>query len=190
MPYREDALQQALNQNVLDGTMTVDELQDFNRTRGARMMDQGLSIVQGINDIPRAVTGLATAGQWQDTNPFVQVNNYLESVRDNGKTYQPNVADNLVNWGLREAPQIIIGRKLGQMYNNRMRPTGVNLSKTPVSRFSHPVEIYWNAGAEVGKGITDPNISTADAFRNGALNLIPFAGRGNPVATNTLGGGR
>lgn len=182
-------LEGTLGINSLQGTMTPQEVVNARNQANTRSSDAAVRLLQGINDIPRAVTGLATAGQWVDTNPFVQTNNYLQSKIDNGRTYQPTVIDNLIQWGIRETPQILVGRGLSKLYNKATTvPTGTILTKAP-SRFNHPVELYWNAGAEVGKGLNDPNISTQDALTNGALNLIPFAGGKSTVARTALGAG-
>ena len=165
----------------------TDEINRIRTESNARSSDAAIRLMQGINDVPRAVTGLLTAGQWQDSNPFVQANNYLESKLDNGKTYTPTPVDNVLQWGIRETPQILVGRGLASLYNKMTAPAaGVVLTKSP-SRFNHPVELYWNAGAEVGKGLNDPNISTQDALTNGALNLIPFAGGKSNTARTVLG---
>lgn len=148
----------------------------------ARANDAAISLVQGVNNVPRALSGLVSGGQWHDTNPFEQANNTLNNHLLRGVGYQPNSFDNVIQWGLNELPQFLVGRGIAKHLGT---PNGVPLTKGP-KRFTHPAELWWNAAAEVGKGLTDPAMTTQDALINGALNLVPAAGH-TPLMKTALG---
>lgn len=166
----------------LTGRKTADQIRQEQTQATARASDAVVRLAQGVNNVPRALSGLLTAGQWHDTNPFEQANNVLNAQLQSGKQYAPNVVDSLLQWGLAETPQLLVGRGISNILGT---PTGVSLDKGP-RRFSHPAELWWNAAAEVGKGVTDPNLTVQDALVNGALNLVPVAGN-TPAMRTALG---
>lgn len=147
----------------------------------ARANDAVISLLQGANNVPRAISGLVTGGAWHDTNPFEQANNYLNG-RLQHNAYRPNLIDKTIQWGLNELPQFLVGRGIAKQLG---APKSITLAKGP-QRFTHPAELWWNAAAEVGKGLTDPAMTPQDALINGALNLVPAAGH-TPLMKTALG---
>lgn len=83
---------------------------------------------------------------------------------------------------------MLTGRAIGAVANRiPTNPSGPVFYKQP-TRFTNPAEVLWNAGAELGKGVTDPNIETPDAFFNAAVNLAPL-GVGGRLGKTALGVG-
>lgn len=167
-----------------------DALGNITPDQRARNADYSLALLQGVNDVPRAVTGLLTAGMWQDTNPFVQTNNKLDAVRSGyANQYDKNAVDELVQWGIREAPQIATGAGLAKTVDRlRAAANAGNMFYKQPTRYTNPTQVLWNAAAEYGKGITDPNIEHHDALFNAAVNLAPL-GMGSRLAKMTTGVG-